>query len=111
MTCKKWTIVLVPFPFSDLSTTKKRPALVVSPDEYNTYSDAVIAFITSNLDVKHRLGDYLIQNWHEAHLPKPSMIRMKFATIDNKMIIKQIGRLSAYDISEFKKSLTAFFIA
>ncbi len=48
--CSCWDIVLVPFPFTDLTTSKKRPALVVSPDSYNSGPDVIIAFITSQLD-------------------------------------------------------------
>ena len=89
MIYNKWDIVLVPFPFTDLKTLKKRPALIVSPDEYNKNLDVVIAFITSNLDSEYRIGDYKIQNWQESNLPKPSMIRMKFATVDKSIILKK----------------------
>ena len=44
MTYDKWDIVLVPFPFTDLTTLKKRPAVIVSPDEYNKKLDDVIEF-------------------------------------------------------------------
>ena len=47
----KWDIVLVPFPFINLTTNKKRPALIISPDKYNKNLDVVIAFITSKLDL------------------------------------------------------------
>lgn len=107
--CKKWDIVLVPFPFTDLSTNKKRPALIVSPDEYNSGPDVVIAFITSKINVKARLGDYHIQEWQKASLPKASMIRMKFATIDKTIIVKKLGELSTKDVEFFKKELTSFF--
>ncbi|MDZ7724633.1 MAG: type II toxin-antitoxin system PemK/MazF family toxin [candidate division KSB1 bacterium] len=106
---KKWDIVLVPFPFTDLSSSKKRPALVVSPDEYNKGLDIVIAFITSKIDIKVKLGDYHIQEWQKANLPKPSMIRMRFATIDKKIIVKQFGKLSNKDITSFKEELANFF--
>ena len=76
---KKWDIILVPFPFSDLSAIKRRPALVVSQDEYNKENDLVIAFITSQLNVGYRWGDYRLIDWKEAGLPKPSLIRMKAA--------------------------------
>ncbi len=109
MICKKWDIVLVPFPFTDLSTKKKRPALVISPDYHNKGSEIVIAFITSNINVKKRLGDYLISEWSKAKLPKPSLIRMRFATIDKTMIIKKIGKLTQKDSTEFKKLLIDFF--
>ena len=106
---KKWEIVLVPFPFTDLTTTKKRPALIISPNEYNDKFDVVIAFITSKLNFESRIGDYKIQEWEKSNLPKPSMLRMKFATIDKSIIIKKLGRLSENDVKEFSKSLVDFF--
>lgn len=108
-TYKKWDIVLVPFPFTDLSATKKRPALVVSPDAYNIGLDIIIAFITSNLKVDSKIGDYQIQNWEQANLPKPSLIRMKLATIDKTIIVKQLGQLPQLDIDHFMQNLSNFF--
>ena len=52
-TYKKWDIILVPFPFTDLKAVRKRPALIISPDEYNEKLDVVIAFITSKLDSEY----------------------------------------------------------
>ena len=109
MNYKKWEIVLVPFPFTDLTTTKKRPALIISPNEYNEKFDVVIAFITSKLDLEYRIGDYKIQEWEKSHLPKPSMLRMKFATIDRSIIRKKLGRLSENAVKEFSKLLIDFF--
>ncbi len=106
---KKWDIVLVPFPFTDLSNSKKRPGLVISPDKYNKGSDILILFITSKIDREKNLGDYLIEEWEESGLPKPSMIRMKFATIDKSIVIKKIGMLADYDITKFRKTLVDFF--
>ena len=105
----QWDIILVPFPFTNLETTQKRPALIVSPDEYNKKLDVVIAFITSKLDVEYKTGDYTLQEWTEAHLPRPSMIRMKFATIDKSIIIKKLGRLSEKDIKNYRELLIQFF--
>jgi len=105
----KWDIVLVPFPFTDFSASKKRPALIVSPNAYNTELDVIIAFITSKLDIKARIGDYHLKEWKKANLPKPSMIRMKFATIDKTIIVRLLGRLSKKDIELFKNELLNFF--
>ena len=107
---RKWDIVLVRFPFTDLTTTKKRPALIVSPNEYNKQFDVVIIFITSKMDSEYRLGDYKIKDWKKSNLPKPSMIRMKFATIDKSIIEKKIGRLSEKDKNGLKKVLEEFFL-
>jgi len=108
-TYNKWDIILVPFPFTDLKAVRKRPALIISPDEYNEKLDVVIAFITSKLDSEYRLGDYKLCEWEKSNLPKPSMIRMKFATIDKAIILKKIGRLFENDINEFTKLLIDFF--
>jgi mRNA interferase MazF len=40
-------IVLVPFPFTDLSTSKRRPALIISNDIVNSTGDVIIVTITS----------------------------------------------------------------
>jgi len=106
---KKWNIVLVPFPFTDLSSAKRRPALIVSPDHYNVGKDVVIAYITSQMYLSPRLGDYELQNWKEAGLPKPSMVRMKFATIDKNIIVKKLGELKKEDSEEIEKILLSFF--
>ncbi len=109
MKCKKWDIILVPFPFTNLTSVKQRPGLVLSPDSYNKGQDVVIAFITSNLQSLQRVGDYFIENWEESGLPKPSMIRMKFATIDRSIIRKKIGKLRKSDSSSFSGKLIEFF--
>ncbi len=107
--CKKWDIVLVPFPFTDLSAFKKRPALIIFQDEYNSGSDVIITFITSNITVKSKPGDYHIREWEKTNLPKPSLIRMKFATIDKSIIVRKLGRLSQKDIDSFKQVISTFF--
>ena len=47
---KQREIVLVPFPFSDLSSAKKRPVLIISNNDYNQrFDDVVVCVITSTL--------------------------------------------------------------
>jgi mRNA interferase MazF len=58
---KKWDIILVPFPFTDLSSAKRRPALIVSPDSYNVGKDVVITYVTSQIISPQRFGDYKLQ--------------------------------------------------
>lgn len=109
-TYDKWDIILVPFPFTDLSTSKKRPALIISPDVYNQNSpDLIIAFITSRISAEKKYGDFLIKYWQDANLPKPSMIRMKFATINKSIIVKKLGCLTKKDRKNFKKLFFRFF--
>lgn len=109
-TYRKWDIVLVRFPFTDLSTAKKRPVLIVSPDTYNrSGQDLVVVFITSRTDVNARYGDHPIQSWKQSGLPKPSLLRMKFATIDGAIVEKKTGRLAASERKPVLGVLSRFF--
>lgn len=109
ITCNLWDIVLVPFPFTDLSKNKKRPALIISPADYNQGLDVIIMFVTSNLSAYGKPGDYKLKKWKEAGLPKPSMTRMKLATIDKNIIIKKIARLHQMDRKTIQKNVINFF--
>jgi len=109
MTYNTWDIILVPFPFTNLRKVKKRPALIISPDSFNSGRDVVILFITSNLHGYPIIGDHLIDFWKESGLPKPSMTRMKFASISTTIIVKKIGSLHNSDRLVVKDKLQAFF--
>jgi len=106
---KQWDIILVRFPFTDFQSSKKRPALVISPDQFNKSDNLIIAFITSQLDRTPRPGDYHLQDWQKANLPKPSLIRMKLATISKSIVHKKLGRLSQKDIENYKIQFINFF--
>lgn len=109
MTYNTWDIILVPFPFTNLRTVKKRPALIISPDLYNSDRDVVILFITSNIHGYSKIGDHLIEYWKESGLPKPSLTKRKFATISTSIIVKKIGSLHNSDRFVIKEKLQAFF--
>ena len=48
-TYKQREVVLVPFPYADLSATKRRPVLIVSNNDYNnSFPDVLVCVITSN---------------------------------------------------------------
>src|SRR3954452_5488921 len=62
MAYQRGDVLLVPFPFSDLSATKVRPAIVVSSHLYhNTEPDLLLAGITSNTIVLNADLDYVLQ--------------------------------------------------
>lgn len=108
MIYKKWDIVLIPFPYTDLSSTKKRPAVVISSEGYNRGLDIMLLFLTSNLTVERKEGDYKLALWKEAGLPKPSMTRMKIMTLDKDFILKKIGAIQEGDAIRINESLIDF---
>ena len=89
-------ILIVPFPFSDLSSIRYRPVLVLSNNSDNIFSDdIIICGITSNLkDTKHSV---LIDNssLKEGNIPITSRIKIdKLFTIEKNLIKKKIGRIN-----------------
>lgn len=106
MTYKMFDVVVVPFPFTDQNTNKKRPALVLSDYESfnNVTENCVLAMITSAKNPDWPL-DTPIGSIQKAGLPSPSKVRMKLFTLDSRLIFKKIGGLSAKDQKLFKENL------
>lgn len=92
-------VVLVPFPFSNQSAAKKRPAVVISSDKHNRFSsDVIIMAITSKTDKINTSAEYVIMDWEKAGLLKPSLMKPAVSTIEQKLIIRKLGALSPNDI-------------
>jgi len=76
-------IILVPFPFTDQTQAKKRPAVVISSTAYNTERpDLIIMAVTSQLKPSRIVGEVIIQDWQAAGLLKPSAIKPVITTIE-----------------------------
>jgi len=104
-------VVLVPFPFSDLKTLKKRPALVLSSFEQKRLGEfLIIAMMTSNVAGLHFPSDIELTDWAGAGLPKPTTIRLtKMVTVEAGNIQKKIGSLRPEDQKKVKQQLKAIF--
>ncbi len=99
-------IILVPFPFTDQSTTKKRPAVVVSTKPYNQQRpDLIIMAVTSQIRPTSTIGEVIIQDWQIAGLLKPSAIKPVITTIEKPLVIKTLGRLKEKDQKALQESL------
>ena len=90
---KRGEIVLIPVPFSDLSSSKKRPVLVLSNDGYNAESqDMVVVAVTSNL-VQPGIS-ITTAEMADGQLPKSSVIRPdKIYSLSQNIAVKSIGRV------------------
>jgi len=102
---KPWDVILVPFPFTDLSLNKQRPAVVISCNDYNKSGDLIIGFLTSNLHGTLKLGDYRLVGYHQAGLPLPTRFRAKFATITKEIVVRKLGSLVAVDRTAVSDSI------
>jgi mRNA interferase MazF len=99
---KKGDIVLIPFPFTDLTGNKTRPAVVLIESE----EDVTVCFITSQLNYRYEY-DILIQPATLNGLKKPSIIRLsKLATIDKELVIGLLGNLDDHYLDLINKTLS-----
>lgn len=95
-------VVLLRFPFTDLETKKRRPAVIVSPVEFSKcYGDVVILPLTS----RAQSDDLRLEKWKEAGLIKLTWMKPLVATISESLVEKSLGILSSDD--EDKVALVA----
>ena len=103
-------IVLIPYPFTDLSGIKKRPVLVLSTKSYNSETeDFIVCGITSA--IKDTRYSVLIDNksLESGFIPKPSRIKVdKIFTLKQSLTIKKIGELKKEVMENVKKELMKF---
>jgi len=87
----------VPFPFTDLSAHKQRPALVISANWFNqSRADCVLVAITSQIPAALDRDQMLlsVSDLQLAGLPKPSLVRLgKIVAIQQALIHKRLGQL------------------
>lgn len=101
-------IVLIPFPFTDLSGVKVRPAVIIS--NKNMGEDVILAFISSNTKKKGKFGIFLKMNDKNGLKSDSVVFISKIATLDKKIILGEIGKLSNDEILLVKNKITNLFL-
>ena len=94
--------VLVPYPFSDLSSTKVRPAIVVSA-AYPS-SDVIVVPLTSRTN-DLLPGEFILQDWKAAGLNVASTLKRNLFLIDIAIIRYRTGSISDRDMRRVETSL------
>lgn len=106
MTFQRGDVVLIPFPYTDLSASKTRPAVVVSSDIYHAArSEILLAYVSSRVSKADPRVDYVLDDWAAARLLKPSFVRPKVAAIEPTLIVHRVGELSDRDLLEVDRCL------
>jgi mRNA interferase MazF len=99
-------VLLVPFPFTDQSTAKRRPAVIVSSAAYHRERpDLIILAVTSQAHPRAALGGASVSNWREAGLLKPSVLKPVLATIERGLVLRRLGRLDEEDRRALRRVL------
>lgn len=90
-------VVVVPFPFTDRNTRKRRPALVLTSGAFNAaMHNSVLAMITS-AEQSAWLGDVPVTDLASAGLPTACLVRLKLFTLDHRLVVRVAGSLAAAD--------------
>lgn len=109
MTFEPFDVVVVPFPFTDRNSTKRRPALILSHAHFQAkIGHSVLAMITSAENASWPL-DTEIKDLKAAGLPAESKLRMKLFTLDDSLVLRKTGHLSKSDQRSVHENLKRLF--
>ncbi len=98
-------IILVRYPFSDLSNSKVRPAVIVSTAHAS--QDIIIVPLTSKT-TKLLSGEFMLLDWLKEELNVPTAVKGGLYTVENRLAIKVIGELSKVDAQKLESSLQSW---
>ncbi len=99
MNCLRNDVVLLPIPFSNLTSSKVRPAIVIGHG--STGGDLFLVPITSRISQ----GDFPLKDWKKSGLNVPSAVKGQLATIESRLVRKIVGRLDDTDIETLNRKL------
>lgn len=104
---KPFSVVVVPFPYSDnVEKSKRRPAVIISKsaEYHNKTRKIIVAMITSSTQPWPH--DVVIRDYDKAGLHLACVVRMKLFTLEQSHIMEHIGSLSPRDQKSLKAALT-----
>ena len=107
MTYSQFEIVVVPFPFTDKSASKKRPVVILSSASFNNSTAQSICAMVTTSKGSAWSSDVKISDLTKAGLKADCCIRMKFFTIDHTLFLGRLGTLADRDQDALKKSLSS----
>lgn len=97
-------VILLPIPFTDLSSRKVRPAVVIGHGTYP--GDLFVAPISSQL----QKVNVPLTDWQAAGLNVPCGIKSQLATIEDRLVVKSVGKLSARDQADLDHALRSWLM-
>ena len=103
--CDSGDVAIVPFPFTDIAVAKPRPALALSARKANEDSGNTVFAMITTAARSHWPQDVPLSDRHMAGLSAASTVRVKLFTLDNRLVSRKIGALSARDRQAVRRML------
>lgn len=95
-------IILVRYPFSDLSNSKVRPAVIVNAPHVS--QDIFIVPLTSKT-TSFQAGEFLLSDWKVVGLNVATAVKRGVYTVQQNLVVTKIGRLTEPDAEQLEQSL------
>jgi len=89
MNCSRNDVVLLPIPFTDLTSRKVRPAIIVGRKGTDLFLVPVSSVLFST--------DFPLKEWQGAGLNAPSGVKAQLATVEERLVLKIIGAVTVVD--------------
>lgn len=109
MTFDVFDVVIVPFPFTDHTTTKRRPAVILSRADFNAATGHIIAAMVTSAHQSAWTSDVPLIDIAAAGLPTACVVRMKLFTLDRGLVVRKSGTLAKDDAAAVKSALGGVF--
>ena len=100
MNCSRNDVVLLPIPFTDLTSRKVRPAVVIG----RSGPDLFLVPISSQLPNT----DFPLPDWRAAGLNVPCGVKAQIATVEERLVVQTVGSLSPADRTRLDARLRAW---
>ncbi len=97
MICDRFDTAVVPFPFAEVPTLKRRPVVILSGRAFNEANGATLVGMITTAKETNWPSDMSIRELAVAGLTVACLIRMRLTTIPNDLILRRLGRLGAFD--------------
>lgn len=104
---KQGDIVLIPVPFTDLSSQKRRPVIVILNDDYNQATQDIVAVaLTSNPEETTHSFTITNTDLTRGALKRPSRVRVdKIYTLAQNIIVKNFGAVNGKTLEKIRDVL------
>jgi mRNA interferase MazF len=89
MNCSRNDVVLLPIPFTDLTSRKVRPAIVIGKNGNDLFLVPISSVLANT--------DFPLVEWQAAGLNVPTGVKAQLATVEEKLVVKIVGQLTGND--------------
>lgn len=103
MNYSKGDVVLLPYPFTNLKSTKVRPAVVAATED-GRYADVFVVPVTSRIESLNT-GEFVTRDWDKAGLNVVSAVKRGCVLVETSLIKLKVGKPSKRDIAAFNSAL------